>query len=54
MESKQFEVSLSAEEIKEFDELCARQHVHPSQKVGDLIHGFLLAEGVKHQEKGAA
>lgn len=54
MESKKFEVDLSDDEAREFDELCAREKVYPAQKIGELIHGFILAEGVKHHQKGAA
>ena len=49
MESKAFEVELTTDELKAFDEMCARLNVCPAQKVGELIHGFLLAEGVKHR-----
>jgi len=49
MESKTFEVKLTDDEMKAFDELCVKQNICPSQKIGDLIHGFILAEGVKHQ-----
>ena len=43
------EVTLNDKEIKEFYELCARERISPAQKIGDLVHGFILAEGVKHQ-----
>ncbi len=52
MESKKLEVNLTDKEVKEFNELCAIQHIHPAQKIGELIHGFVLSEGVKAKPKG--
>ena len=46
-----FETNLTNDEVREFYELCSRQGVCPAEKIGDLIHGFLLAEGVKHRVK---
>lgn len=41
--------NLTAEEYAEFVKTCSAQGVLPAKKVGELIHGFLVAEGVKHQ-----
>lgn len=49
MEMCNIEVTLTDVEIREFNELCARRNVCPAQKIGEMIHGFILAEGVKHQ-----
>lgn len=54
MESRNLEVNLTDKEIKEFNDLCAVQHIHPAQKIGDLIHGFILSEGVKHLARKSA
>lgn len=43
------EVDLSADEIIEFSDMCSESGVCPAQKLGELIHGFLVAEGVKHR-----
>lgn len=40
--------SLSQKEIKEFDKICRDRGILPAKKIGDLIHGFLVSEGVKH------
>ncbi|MGN0851818.1 MAG: hypothetical protein ACI4Q3_00405 [Kiritimatiellia bacterium] len=54
MEMQNIEVTLSDKEIKDFNELCAERNVCPAQKIGELIHGFILAEGVKHQIRKTA
>ena len=54
MEIKNVEVSLSKKEIEAFHRLCLEQNTYPARKIGELIHGFLLAEGVKHQIKKIA
>lgn len=41
-------VNLTDEEIKAFNDMCACRDVIPAKKIGELIHGFLVAEGVKH------
>ena len=41
--------NLSEEEYARFIKTCSEQGVLPAKKVGELIHGFLVAEGVKHQ-----
>ena len=42
------EVDLSVEEIEEFNRSCSESGVCPAQKLGELVHGFIIAEGVKH------
>ncbi len=54
MEIKNVEVSLSKKEVDAFNRLCLEQNTYPARKIGELIHGFLLAEGVKHQIKRIA
>ena len=49
MEMCNIEVTLTDTEIRDFNELFARHNVCPAQKIGEMIHGFILAEGVKHQ-----
>ena len=49
MEMCNIEVTLTDAEIRRFNELCARHNVCPAQKIGEMIHGFILAEGVKHR-----
>lgn len=40
---------LTKKEVAEFDKICAENGTLPAKKIGELIHGFLVAEGVKHQ-----
>ncbi len=54
MEMRTLETNLSDKEIKKFNKICERRGINPAKKVGELIHGFLLAEGVKHQIKKSA
>lgn len=49
MEMCSIEVKLTDAEIRDFNDLCARHNVCPAQKIGEMIHGFILAEGVKHR-----
>lgn len=49
MEMKNLEVTLTDKEIKDFNALCTKEGICPAQKIGELIHGFILTEGVKHQ-----
>lgn len=49
MEMVTLETELSDAEVSEFNELCAQRGVCPAQKIGEMIHGFILAEGVKHR-----
>lgn len=49
MEMISIETDLTPEEITEFNNRCAEIGVCPAQKIGELIHGFILAEGVKHR-----
>lgn len=44
-----YETTLTTAEVREFTNLCVKQNVEPAKKVGELIHGFVLAEGVKHR-----
>ena len=46
--------NLSQKEYDEFVKTCSEQGVLPAKKVGELIHGFLVAEGVKHREAAAS
>lgn len=48
MEMVNFETDLSEKEIRDFNELCEQRGVCPAQKIGEIVHGFILAEGVKH------
>ena len=41
--------SLAQSEIDKFERHCRRIGVDPARKVGDLMRGFLVAEGVIHQ-----
>jgi hypothetical protein len=45
--------SLSSKEIEEFNRICKEQGQLPAKKIGELIHGFLVVEGVKHPKKSA-
>lgn len=54
MEIKNLEVNLTDAEFKDFNEMCARQHIYPAQKIGDLVHAFVLSEGVKHRIRKSA
>ena len=49
MEMVTIETELSDAEIDEFNEQCSKRGICPAQKIGELIHGFILAEGVKHR-----
>ena len=53
MEMANLEVDLTADEIKTFNEYCAKRGICPSQKIGELVHGFILSEGVKHKQQSA-
>jgi hypothetical protein len=44
---------LSNKEVEEFNKMCHDKGILPAVKIGELIHGFLVAEGVKHQVKSA-
>lgn len=48
METQMYETTLTTAEVREFTNLCVKQNVELAKKVGELIHGFVLAEGVKH------
>lgn len=43
------EVDLSQDEIDEFNRVCSESGACPAQKLGDLVHAFILAFGVKHR-----
>lgn len=43
------EVDLSQDEIDEFNRVCSESGACPAQKLGDLVHDFILAFGVKHR-----
>lgn len=49
----QLPTALSYKEIEAFNRICQEQGVLPAKKIGELIHGFLVAEGVKHQQESA-
>lgn len=53
MEMANLEVNLTAEEINTFNEYCAARGICPAEKIGELVHGFILSEGVKHQRQSA-
>ena len=48
MEMVSLETDLTEKEIKDFNDVCDNRGVCPAQKIGEIIHGFILAEGVKH------
>lgn len=54
MEMRNYEVDLTDAELKNFNDHCAEQNICPAQKIGELIHGFLVAEGVKHHIQESA
>lgn len=43
------EANLSDKELEAFNRLCTKEGVCPAEKIGEIVHGFLLAEGVKHR-----
>lgn len=43
------EVNLSDDELQEFNKLCADKGICPAEKIGEIMHGFILSEGVKHR-----
>ena len=45
----QLPTNLTQKEVLEFERICAEQGTLPAKKIGELIHGFLVAEGVKHR-----
>ena len=45
----QMPTNLSSEEVAAFNRLCEERGESPSRRIGELIHGFLIAEGVKHR-----
>lgn len=48
MEMVCLETDLTEKEVKEFNEACNIRGICPAQKIGEIVHGFILAEGVKH------
>lgn len=48
-----FEVDLSDDEYRELEELCRSEGVDVREKLGALVHGFVVAEGVKHRLESA-
>ena len=45
----QMPTNLSSKEVAVFNRLCEERGESPARRIGELIHGFLVAEGVKHQ-----
>ena len=48
-EMVELETNLTKEEAQAFYDLCAKQGICPAEKIGTLVHGFILSEGVKHR-----
>lgn len=40
---------LSEKEIAQFMQMCEERGESAARKIGELIHGFIIAEGVKHR-----
>ena len=45
------ETNLKTREIEQFIEICNRDKILPERKVGQLIHDFVFAKGVKHHAR---
>lgn len=43
--------ALTEKEVRDFNDLCKKAGILPAKKIGELVHGFLVAEGVKHQRQ---
>ena len=41
--------NLAQREIDKFNRHCESMGIDPARKIGDLMRGFLVAEGVIHQ-----
>lgn len=50
MEMVMFEVALTDDELKRFVEICVQSGVCPAVKIGQLVHGFVLSQGVIHRK----